>query len=123
MEPTPLARSRVPAGAAHLKRYAGTIEMDTFRIKLTTDEFSVLNETFPSSRGSGDIGKRAVEIIRYHFKNQNPGCSFVETPSGADLAVLPVGATMPMVLEITGTADPDIALSNSKCHRNPATPC
>ena len=95
-------------------RYAGTIEMDTFRITLTTDEFSALNEKFPSSRGSGDIGKRAVEIIRCHFKNQNPGCSFVETPNGADLVVLPVGATMPMVFEIKGTADPDIARQQLK---------
>jgi hypothetical protein len=83
--------------------------MDTFRIKLTTNEFSELNPRFPSSRGSGDIGKRALEIIKYHFKNQNPGCRFVETPSGADFAVLPVGAAVPMVFEVKGTADADIA--------------
>jgi hypothetical protein len=83
--------------------------MNTFRIKLTTNEFSELNKRFPSSRGSGDIGKRAVEIIKCHFKNQNPGCRFVETPSGADLSVLPVGAAVPMVFEVKGTADTDIA--------------
>ena len=88
--------------------------MDTFRIKLTTAEFSELNQRFPSSHGSGDIGKRAVEIVRYHFKTQHPGCRFVETPTGADLAVLPVGAAMPMVLEIKGTADSDIAWQKLK---------
>lgn len=88
--------------------------MGTFRIKLTTDQFSELNQRFPSSRGSGDIGKRAVEIIRYHFKNQHPGCSFVETPSGADVAVRPVGAAAPMVFEVKGTADADMAWQQLK---------
>jgi len=55
-----------------------------------------------------------VEIVRCHFKKQNPGYRFVETPSGADLAVLPVDAAMPMVFEIKGTADSDIAWQKLK---------
>ena len=36
MEPTPLARSRVPARAAHLNRWADKIEIKTNKIKETT---------------------------------------------------------------------------------------
>ncbi len=88
--------------------------MDTLRTALTANQFSELNQRFPSSRGSGDIGKRAVEIMKCHFRNQNPGCRFVDPPSGADLAVLPAGAAAPKLFEVKGTADGDIAWQQLK---------
>lgn len=88
--------------------------MNTFRVTLTANELAELNHRFPSSRGSGDIGKRAVEIVKYHFKKQNPGCRFVDPPNGGDLAVLMVAATVPNVFEIKGTAEHDIAWQQLK---------
>jgi hypothetical protein len=94
--------------------------MHTFQIALTVSEFSDLNQRFPTSRGSGDIGKRAVEIVKYHFKNQSPGCQFLAPPAGADLAVLLCGAAAPEIFEVKGTADRDIAWQKLKASSKPS---
>ncbi len=82
--------------------------MDSFRVKLSPAEFAELNSRFPPSRGSGDIGKRAVEIVKNHFRGRYPGCRFVDPPRGADLALV-LDTAGPKLFEVKGTADSDIA--------------
>jgi hypothetical protein len=48
-----------------------------FVVALTDVAFESLNVKFPASRGSNDIGKRAVEIVKLHFASVHPGA-----PSG-----------------------------------------
>lgn len=88
--------------------------MTPFRVKLSATDFAALNNAYPPSRGSADIGKRAVEIMKCYFRGQSPGCKFVDPPRGADLAVVPVGATSPTVFEVKGTAGSGIAWQQLK---------
>ena len=87
--------------------------MGSFRVELNPAEFAELNRRFPPSRGSGDIGKRAVEIIKIHFRARDPGCKFVDPPRGADLAVV-LEAARPELFEIKGTANAEIAWQQLK---------
>ena len=86
--------------------------MESFRAQLTVEELLDLNQRFPPSRGSSDIGKRAVEIMKLHFRRLHPGCSFVSPHPGADLALL-VGP-VPAQYEVKGTADKGIAWQQLK---------
>lgn len=87
--------------------------MDTFRVKLSQDEFAGLNRCFPVSQGSNQIGGRAVEIVKSHFRRKHPGCHFVAAARGADLAVL-LDGNAPMQFEVKGTAARDIAWQQLK---------
>jgi hypothetical protein len=87
--------------------------MDTFRVRLSSDEFASLNQRFPVSEGSNQIGGRAVEIVKAHFRRKHPGCQFVTADRGADLAVL-LDGSVPKQFEIKGTAGPDIAWQKLK---------
>lgn len=87
--------------------------MDSFRVKLTAAELTELNTRFPPSRGSSDIGKRAVEIIKCHFRGRHPSYRFADPPRGADLAVV-VDAADTRVFEVKGTADQGIAWQQLK---------
>ena|SRR5437867_1428479 len=93
--------------------------MDSFRVKLSPAEFAELNNRFPPSRGSGDIGKRAVEIVKSHFRGRHPGCRFVDPPRRADLALVP-DAAGPKLFEVKGTADSDIAWQQLKVSSQPS---
>ena len=88
--------------------------MNSFQVKLSEADFVDLNGRFPQSQGSSDIGKRAVEIVKHHFRGQQPGCRFVDPPRGADLAVVPPDAARPNVFEVKGTAEADIAWQQLK---------
>jgi hypothetical protein len=87
--------------------------MDTFQVRLRPDEFANLNERFPVSEGSNQIGGRAVEVVKTHFRRKHPGCQFVAAARGADLAVLLDGAVRKQ-FEVKGTAAPDIAWQKLK---------
>lgn len=87
--------------------------MHSFRVKLNLEEFQQLNGRFPPSRGSGDIGKRAVEIVKIHFRRSHPGCTFIAPQRGADLAVV-LEPTGPRQFEVKGTADASIAWQQLK---------
>jgi len=88
--------------------------MHSFRVKLTSAEKSVLDATYPPSRGSSDIGKRAVAIVKYYFRANSTGCSFVEPPKGGDLAVLEAGGAEAKVFEVKGTSDSGLAWQQLK---------
>ena len=86
----------------------------SFVVALSDVVFESLNAKFPASRGSNDIGKRAVEIVKAHFTGLHPGCQFPQPPKGADLSVLVEGDLKPAAFEVKGTADADIAWQQLK---------
>src|SRR5262245_3433047 len=77
--------------------------MNRFRVELSPDEFADLNRRFPVSEGSNQIGGRAIEIVKMHFRRTHPGCQFVAAARGADLAVALDGKA-PIQFEVKGTA-------------------
>jgi hypothetical protein len=87
--------------------------MDSFRVKLAPEQLLELNRQFPPSRGSGDIGKRAVEIVKMYFRSAYPNCTFTSPQSGADLAVS-TGQNAIRQYEVKGTADEQIAWQQLK---------
>jgi hypothetical protein len=88
--------------------------MNSFRVKLSAAEFADLNGRFPPSRGSGDIGKRAVEIVKGHFNAHYPGSRFVDPPRGADISLILFETADPKLFEVKGTAEADIAWQQLK---------
>jgi hypothetical protein len=90
-----------------------TTSIDTFCVKLTPDEFADHNLRFPASEGSNQIGGRALEIVKTHFRRTHPGCQFVAAARGADLGVLLDGSD-PMQFEVKGTAAGNIAWQQLK---------
>src|SRR5881628_2452153 len=87
--------------------------MDSFRVKLNPSELAELNRRFPVSEGSNQIGQRALEIVKTHFRRAHPGCSFIPAARGADLAVIIEGAE-PKHYEVKGTANSGIAWQQLK---------
>ncbi|MBI4408965.1 MAG: hypothetical protein HY561_04620 [Gemmatimonadetes bacterium] len=87
--------------------------MKSFRVKLNPAELAELNQRFPPSRGSSDIGKRAVEIVKCHFRRHHPRCRFVDPPRGADLAVV-LETDGTKLFEVKGTAGAGIAWQQLK---------
>src|SRR5258708_7561989 len=84
-------------------------KVSAIRVKLTIEQYSELNRSFPLSKGSGDIGKRAVEIVKIHWKDIDPGCRFANPPKGADLAVVFSSRADLNAYEIKGTASVGLA--------------
>jgi hypothetical protein len=77
------------------------------------DEFADLNRRFPVSQGSNQIGGRAIEIVKTHFRRKHSGCQFVAPARGADLAIR-LDRQDPMQFEIKGTAAAGIAWQQLK---------
>ena len=86
--------------------------MESFRVELSPAEFQALNDSFPASAGSGDIGKRAIEIVKLHFQRVHVGCSFGSPQSGSDMALI-VGPECTQY-EVKGTAAKGIAWQQLK---------
>jgi len=86
--------------------------MESFRVQLRSSELTDLNEKFPASAGSGDIGKRAIEIVKLHFQRVHTGCSFVSPRAGADMALV-VGPNCTQY-EVKGTAAKGLAWQQLK---------
>jgi len=87
--------------------------MESFRVKLTEEEWSFLNTRFPVSDGSNQIGGRAIEIVRIHFRREDPTCKFVSAAAGADLAIILAGDE-PRQFEVKGTASDNLAWQQLK---------
>ncbi len=86
----------------------------SFVVVLGDGAYESLNARFPASRGSNDIGKRAVEIVKVHFAMLHPGCQFPQPPKGADLSVLIPSDSKATAFEVKGTADANIAWQQLK---------
>ena len=87
--------------------------MDSFRVKLTEQDLENLNNSFPVSQGSNQIGQRAIAIVKIHFRRVHPSSSFVDPVRGADLAVALDGGAARQ-FEVKGTADGAIAWQQLK---------
>jgi hypothetical protein len=87
--------------------------MTSFQIKISPAQLLDLNQRFPASRGSADIGKRAVEIVKIHFREVDPACSFTAPQPGADLAVTS-GEGGTQQYEVKGTASRKIVWQQLK---------
>jgi hypothetical protein len=79
---------------------------------LNKDEFNFLNHKYPNKEKSADIGKRAAQIIRYHFKHKYPECTFVKPSAGSDLTIQYENGQES--IEIKGTADKTISWQKLK---------
>lgn len=75
--------------------------MNFFPVKLNPSELEELNRRFPLSQGSNQIGQRAIEIVKTHFRRVHAGCSFVPAARGADVAIV-LGGTEPNQYEVNG---------------------
>lgn len=84
------------------------------RFELTSDEYDRLNSLYPQSKGSSLIGKRAEEIVRIHFRRNDPRCQFEAVPKGADLHVVSSDRSRSAVIEVKGTASPGVAWQQLK---------
>ncbi|NKB38183.1 MAG: hypothetical protein GKR93_13640 [Gammaproteobacteria bacterium] len=86
--------------------------MEEIKVHLTEEEFQRLNELFPPSEKSATVGRRAVEIVKYHFLSINSDYKFSKASKGADLKV--VCGDFDFEIEIKGTTKADIAWSQLK---------
>lgn len=93
--------------------------MDSFPIKLDPAQLAELNERFPLSQGSAEIGKRAMELVKLHFLARHLDCKFVAARAGADLAVV-VGEGSAQQFEVKGTSGRGIAWQQLKVSSKPS---
>ncbi len=95
--------------------------MNKTQVRLSREEFGNLNTKFPRSRGSADIGKRAVAIVRMHLRKTSPGCKFLKhPPPGTDVAVRLSGERRPKLIEVKGTSSSAVAWPQLKVSGRPS---
>jgi len=87
---------------------------ENHRVQLTVEEFARLNSLYPASEGSALIGKRAEEIVRVHFRRQDPKCVFEVPDAGADLKVVLSDGSEPLLIEVKGTVSVGVAWQQLK---------
>jgi hypothetical protein len=87
--------------------------MESFRVALSPAELADLNRRVPVSQGSNQIGGRAIEIVKTHFRRRHSNCLFVPPARGADLAVVLEGDE-PQQFEVKGTAASGISWQQLK---------
>jgi len=90
------------------------------QVKLSQAQLRRLNRDFPASRlSSANVGKRAIEIVRVHYV-QGRKAREVQKPKGADLAFKLPHRADPVVLEVKGTADSELAFPKLKVSGKPS---
>ena len=88
--------------------------MEHHRLELTNTEHDRLNSKYPESKGSGLIGKRAVEIAKIYFRRKDPRCQFGTAAKGADLHVILSNGAPAIDIEVKGTASIGVAWQQLK---------
>lgn len=86
--------------------------MNLIEIDLPEAEFVRLNSLFPPTVKSSNVGERAVELVKLHFRSRHAGCAFTKNRDGYDLQVKWDGGEEK--IEIKGTADEKIAFGKLK---------
>ena len=81
-------------------------------MELKKHELRDLDRLWPRSEKSADIGKRAEQIIRIHFKRKWLQCGFSKPKDGGDLRIQ--HGSSQLTIEIIGTADNQIAWQKLK---------
>ena len=87
--------------------------MEHLPVELTLAEHDTLNSLCPKSEGSALIGRRAVEIVKVHFKKKDPQCRFMPPLSGADLRVI-LSDGSSIDIEVKGTDSVGLAWQQLK---------
>ena len=86
--------------------------MQEIQLSISAAEFKRLNNLYPNTGKSSNVGKRAEELVKYHFRALYPSCEFTEQNDGSDLLIKwPDGEEK---IEIKGTADKSIAYNKLK---------
>lgn len=88
--------------------------MNQVKVNLSNEEYEKLEAQFPRGEGSALIGNRAKEIVKLHFRCEDPTCRFVPPELGADLKVVFSTDRPSTTLEIKGTEQSDIAWQQLK---------
>src|SRR5260221_13325326 len=94
--------------------HCGEDAMDTIPVDLTRDEIESLDQQWPKSKGHGAIERRAVEIVRIYLRRKDPGCKFESANPGADLKVVFSRDSLPVSIEVKGTASRGLAWNQIK---------
>jgi hypothetical protein len=77
--------------------------MQRIEIAVPEPEYEVLSRRLPQTGKSSDIGRRAVELVKLHFKSLDPQCNFREQVDAFDLQVTRSTGEVER-LEVKGTA-------------------
>lgn len=84
--------------------------METIEYKISKRDFQKLNRKYRRRGKSSEIGKRAVDIVKIYFKDNNQNVHFSpESIEGIDLIAI-IG-NQRIKIEIKGTAEKGIARS------------
>src|SRR5437762_7559142 len=91
--------------------------MRTIDLAIPESEFARLNALYPPTIKSSTVGRRAIELVQFHFRTQDPACKFLEPGNGIDLEVTR-GEQVDRI-EVKGTADRNIAWMKLKVSGKP----
>ena len=94
--------------------------MKQIQFSLSKKELNELNQTYPESGQSNNIGKMAIDIVTRYFKKADPNIKFELGKNGADITVISK-SKKETNYEVKGTEDPNIAfkklkISSKQCH-------
>lgn len=93
--------------------------MQRIEVSIPEAEYVRLNQRFPPTEKSANVGRRAVELVKLHFKALDARSTFREQVDGCDLEV--TGSTGEVQrLEVKGTASTNLAWSRLKVSGTPS---
>lgn len=83
-------------------------------VRLTSGERHELDAKWPQSAGQRVIGPRAVEIVKFYFRRNDPSCNFRRAKGGADLIVVSAKNEPELTIEVKGTGAKHLAPNQIK---------
>ena len=89
-------------------------------VQLLVRQRTHLDSMFGRSKSSFKIGKRAIEIVKIHFRKEHPGCTFEVEKDDADLVVHFASPKKKLLIEIKGTASLGVAFGQLKVSGDPS---
>ena len=92
--------------------------MEKIQLNVPENEFQGLNQLYPPSLKSFNIGERAIELVKFYFRGKDPSCSFSIPTDGSDLEMKCRNSTER--IEVKGTADTEIAWTKLKVSGEPS---
>ena len=95
--------------------------MYTIDLNLPETEFERLNALYPPTVKSFNVGERAIELVKFHFRARDSNCEFRVPNDGTDLEVVSEAGSER--IEVKGTADSGIAWSKLKVSGNLSHAC
>lgn len=92
--------------------------MIAIQIQLPEAEFQRLNAVYPPTVKSANVGDRAIEIVQFHFRAEDPQCQFRKPTDGTDLEICTAGNSVR--IEVKGTAASNLAWGKLKVSGGPS---